>query len=152
MFQEGQIIYFTPFYFKNGNTAKNKYFVVLKYENNQRILAALPTRKDFIPVKNTPEQGCVELPEINLNCFVFAPNKPLTICNKYFKFPTHIYGHTLDIYEIKFLNNIYKIEHSDYEIWGKMKSEIFFELLNCLRSSKIVKRKYKKMLSDFSIP
>ena len=29
MFLEGVIFYFTPFYFKNGNTAKQKYFVVL---------------------------------------------------------------------------------------------------------------------------
>jgi len=30
MLEEGNIIYFDPFYFKNGNTAKRKYFIVLK--------------------------------------------------------------------------------------------------------------------------
>jgi hypothetical protein len=33
MFDEGTIIYFDPFYFKNGNAAKPKYFVVLKKQN-----------------------------------------------------------------------------------------------------------------------
>jgi hypothetical protein len=49
VFEEGNIIYFDPFYFKNGNTAKPKYFVVLKNFNKNSILASLPTRKDTIP-------------------------------------------------------------------------------------------------------
>ena len=69
MFQEGSIIYFTPFYFKNGNTAKPKYFVVLKNQDDQNLLASLPTRKDNIPVRNEIQNGCLELPDINLNCF-----------------------------------------------------------------------------------
>ena len=64
MFQEGHIIYFDPFYFKNGNTAKSKYFLILKCEENRNIIASLPTRKDSIPENETISDGCVELPDM----------------------------------------------------------------------------------------
>lgn len=51
MLSEGNIIYFSPFYFKNGNTSKNKYFLVLKYIENDIVIASLPTRKDSVPYK-----------------------------------------------------------------------------------------------------
>lgn len=60
MFEEGNIIYFDPFYFKNGNTAKSKYFIVLKnVKDSNTILASLPTRRDSIPEKETdPTRVC----------------------------------------------------------------------------------------------
>ena len=72
MLEEGNILYFDPFYFKNGNPAKPKYFVVLKNIDNNSILASLPTSKDSIPEKEEIENGCVELPNINFNCFVIS--------------------------------------------------------------------------------
>ena len=70
MYQEGNIVYFDPFYFKNGNTAKPKYFIILKCIEKYNLVASLPTRKDSIPSTETVNHGCVELPNINLNCFV----------------------------------------------------------------------------------
>lgn len=119
----------------------------MKNEGEAHILASLPTRRDNIPAKDTPEQGCVELPEINLNCFVFPPNVCVTRNQKCFDFPTHVYGHQLDTFQMDTLNEIYKIEDSDYEIWGELKPKLFKELKNCLRNSRSVKRKYKRMLS-----
>lgn len=116
MFKEGNIIYFDPFYFKNGNTAKPKYFVVLKNQNGKNILASLPTRKDSIPQKEEVENGCIELPLINLNCFVISENIEITDCGKYFDFKTHIYGHQIDDYEVSTLEEIYPLENTDYEI------------------------------------
>ena len=84
MFKEGTILYFTPFYFKNGNTAKNKYFVVLKQVSNVAILASLPTRRDSIPTFAEVERGCVEIPDINVNCFIISPEEPITNCGKCF--------------------------------------------------------------------
>ena len=146
MFEEGQIIYFDPFYFKNGNTAKPKYFVVLKINDGDSILASLPTRRDNIPAANEIDMGCVELPDIILNCFVLRANTPITECNKTFTFQTHIYGHQLDEYSIQSMLEIYPIEDSDYSIWGKLKQNIYDELIQCLANSKSVKRKYKKLL------
>ena len=146
MFKPGNILYFTPFYFKNGNTAKPKYFVVLKIIKEETILASLPTRKDSIPEDNVIESGCIELPDINLNCFVFSPNEEVTTCNKCFDFRTHIYGYQLDTYEIENMNDIYRIEGTDYEIFGEMKPKLFTQLVNCLKSSKAVKKKYIRIL------
>lgn len=146
MFEEGNIIYFTPFYFKNGNSAKPKYFVVLKNENDINVLASLPTRKDFVPEKNVIENGCVELPEINFNCFVISDQIQVTECGKVFDFKTHIYGHQIDIYEVHSLKEIYPIENTDYEVWGKMKKDIFVALIDCLKTSRSVKQKLKKIL------
>ncbi len=146
MLIEGNIIYFDPFYFKNGNTAKPKYFVVLKIIDTKSILASLPTRKNLIPFSNDLKEGCIELPEINLNCFVFKENIPITTCEKSFQFNTFIYGHQLDDYEIDLLNENHPNEGIDYEVWGKMKNEIFIELINCLKNSKSIKHKYKRKL------
>ncbi|MCF6350495.1 MAG: hypothetical protein L3J23_05620 [Flavobacteriaceae bacterium] len=148
MLEEGNILYFDPFYFKNGNTAKAKYFIVLKVAPESNILASLPTRKDSIPEKETIEQGCVELPEINFNCFVISPKTLVTDCNKQFDFSTHIYGHQIDTYSTASMNEIYPFEGTDYYIWGKMKDELFSQLINCLKNSKNVKRKYIKILTN----
>ena len=148
MFQEGSIIYFTPFYFKNGNTAKQKYFVVLKNQDDQNLLASLPTRKDNIPVRNEIQNGCLELPDINLNCFVISSDRTVTQCGKHFEFKTHIYGHQIDVYEIAVLKEIYPIENTDYELWGMMHNDLFLELIDCLKNSRSVKRKYKKILNQ----
>lgn len=148
MFIEGTIIYFDPFYFKNGNTAKPKYFVILKNKDGQNIIASLPTRTDNIPKKDEIESGCIELPEINFNCYVISKTQVVTDCGKTFDFKTHIYGHQLDDYTIEYLKEIYPNENSDYQIWGKMKDEIFNSLIDCLKKSKSVKRKYKKILLE----
>ncbi len=148
MFEEGTIIYFDPFYFKNGNTAKPKYFIVLKNQAEQNILASLPTRTDSIPQKEEIDNGCIELPLINLNCFVISKDIEVTQNGKTFDFKTHIYGHQIDVYEIKSLEEIYPLENTDYEIWGKMKEHLFLSLIECLKNSKSVKRKYRRILES----
>lgn len=148
MFEEGAIIYFDPFYFKNGNPAKPKYFVILKNQAGKNILASLPTRTDSIPTKDEIDNGCIELPAINLNCFVISNTKEVTECGKFFDFKTHIYGHQIDVYEIEVLKEIYPLEHTDYEIWGRMKSELFISLIECLKNSKSVKRKFQRILNN----
>lgn len=146
MYLEGNIIYFDPFYFKNGNKAKEKYFVVLKTTEDKAILASLPTRKDSIPAKDVIENGCVELPDINMNCFIISPNIEVTECGKHFDFKTHLYGYEIDSYETKLLLEIYQIEGTDYIIWGKMKSDIYSAMMECFRNSQSVKRKFKNLL------
>ena len=146
MIEERNVIYFDPFYFKNGNTAKPKYFVVLKHIDKKSIIASLPTRKDTIPFGDNVDSGCLELPDINLNCFVLPKDVEITECGKSFTFKTYLYGHQIDDYEIDLLDEIYPNEGSDYEIWGKLKPEIFTDLISCFKKSKSVKRKYKNLL------
>ncbi|MFK8297374.1 hypothetical protein ACI76O_05520 [Capnocytophaga cynodegmi] len=146
MFKEGYIIYFTPFFFKNGNTSKNKYFVVLKTQQNSSIVASLPTRKDFVPTNATIDSGCIEIPTANFNCFVIPQSIEVTECGKSFDFPTYLYGHLIDEYEIEKMQEIYPNEGTDYVVWGKMKSELFNSLINCFKKSKSVKNKFRRVL------
>lgn len=146
MYHKGNIIYFTPFYFKNGNTPKPKYFVVLSVSESETILASLPSSKDYIPRNEEKEFGCIELPNANLNSFVISPNIEVTECGKHFDLPTYLYGHLLDDYKIEVLKSTYTTEDKDYKIWGKMKPELLNEILNCFRNSASVKNKYKKRL------
>ncbi len=145
MYQEGNIVYFDPFYFKNGNPAKPKYFVILKCIGNFSIVASLPTRKDSIPSENTINHGCVELPNINLNCFIISKDEIVTDCGKKFDFQTHLYGHQLDEFDAEQLNEIYPNEGTDFVIWGKMKKNLFDEIIKCFKESKSVKRKFKRL-------
>jgi hypothetical protein len=143
---EGNILYFTPFYFPNGNTAKSKYFVVLKVIGEESVLASLPTRKNSIPLKEEIEHGCIELPDINLNCFVISNKICVTDCNKKFYFTTYIYGHQLNKHKSALLKEIYQLEGTDYIVWGKMKEEIFKKLIECLAFADTVNRKYQRLL------
>lgn len=149
MYKAGNIIYFTPFYFKNGKSAaKSKYFIVLKSIEGETVLASLPTRKDSIPESEVIESGCIELPDWNINCFVFSPDVPVTKCGKHFDLKTHIYGYELDSHKIESLNDIYRNEGSDYVIFGEMQDDLFEALLDCLKNSNAVKRKYVRLLNS----
>jgi hypothetical protein len=146
MFEERTIIYFNPFYFKSGNTAKPKYFIVLKNIDNKIVIASLPTRKDSIPQNYLKDYGCIELPSFNFNCFVIPSEIEVTECGKPFDFMTYLYGQQIDDYTINYLSTLYQNEGSDYIIFGKVKIEIFDEMITCFKHSNSTKRKYKKML------
>jgi hypothetical protein len=146
MIEERNLIYFDPFYFKNGNTAKPKYFLILKQLSNKIIIASLPTRKDTVPSNEEVSFGCVELPDINFNCFVLQENMEVTECGKSLPEKTFLYGHQLDEHEIDLLKVLYPNEGCDYTIIGKMKSDIFENIIKCFKSSKTVKNKFKKVL------
>jgi len=146
MLETRNILYFDPFYFKNGNKPKAKYFVVLKTLENKAILASLPTSKDHIPATSAQQFGCVEIPEANFNCFAIAPTTCVTECNKHFPRPTFMYGQNIDEYDIEEMHKQYPIENINYTVWGKMKQCMYEDLILCFRLSKTIKRKYKKLL------
>ena len=146
MFQEGYILYFDPFYFKNGNPAKPKYGLILKNIGNKSIVLSLPTRADCIPstFQIIKDLECIEIPEANQNCFFISSGKDITECGKKFDFNTFLYGHQLDIYDN--LSQIYPTKGIHYIIWGKVKENIFSQIIRCFRESKSVKRKFKRIL------
>jgi hypothetical protein len=147
MFKERDIVYFTPFYFKNGkSTPKPKYCVILKHCNDNYLIASLGTTRDSIPSKNTIEDGCIDISESNFNCFVISPNTIVTECGKMFYQSTHFYGQQLDMHDLNIWKDVYKIENTYYEICGKMKPCIYNKLLSCFKNSGTVKNKYKRLL------
>lgn len=146
MLEEKNIIYFDPFYFKNGNAAKPKYFVVLKVESNNTIIASLPSSKNYLPNDLHNESGCIEDPERDLNCFVITTSEIATECGKSLPLKTYIYGHQLDDFEISYLKSIYRNEGIDFTIFGKMDNNLYSKLIDCLKKSSTVKNKFRKKL------
>jgi len=65
LFSEGQLLYFTPFYFKNGNEPKNKFFLILKNINHITLVASLPTKVNNAPALMADSHGCVNYDERN---------------------------------------------------------------------------------------
>ena len=144
MYHEGNIIYFDPFYFKNGNTPKPKYFLVLKNLGNTTILASLPSSVFHLPSSLIITHGCVNMPESGISCYIFEKNKPITIDGWSFKENTFLYGNWIDEYQISVLETMYKVKGLEYIIIGKLKMEEFNQLIQCFKASPVVKNKFRK--------
>ena len=145
MFEQGTIIYFTPFYFKNGNTPAPKFFLVLKSTETSSVLACLPTSKDYIPNFSVTQSGCIEIPEANFNCYLFQPNIIISDNGFAFSEKTLLYGHLIEEYPLDFFEQ-YPYENIDYTIKGKIKADIFDNMISCFKDSTSVKRKFKRLL------
>lgn len=149
MFVEGTIIYFTPFHFKNGNKAKNKYFVILKnLPGGEMLIASLPTSHDHIPEGLETAHGCVNCDERRFNCFVFSDKAEVTQCGKRFPRTTFIYGEQIDDYKTAWISEKHPKEGQDYLIWGQMKPDLFASLIACFSQSKTVKNKYRRAFTQ----
>jgi hypothetical protein len=148
VFTEGAILFFDPFYFRNGNTAKAKYFIVLKVMDEKVVLATLPSSQDYVPatVVDADVSPCIEIPDANFNCYFLKAGRIVTTNHWAFPKNTFLYGHQLDEYEIATLQDIYPIEGIDFEHIGTLSPQVFTEIIACFRNSASVKRKYKKLL------
>lgn len=146
MFIEGNIIYFSPFYFKNGNKSKNKFFIVLKNVDNNVIIATLPTKVDKVPSFLHKLHGCINDDERCFNCYLFEPKRVITDNGFGFELHTFIYGNEVDDYDIAILQSVYGIEGVDFDIIGKLLKEEYENLIACLLNSKSIKRGLKKIL------
>ena len=71
MFEEGNLLLFHPFLFKNGAMPQDKFFLVLKKIEDDILLASLPTSKDHVPSDLEVKHGCLNIPERMFNAFVF---------------------------------------------------------------------------------
>jgi hypothetical protein len=147
VFSAGNLIHFTPFYFKNGQTApKNKYFIVLKNKGEGVIIASLPTSINHLPNFLTAKHGCINDDSVGVNCYLFEQNR--TICENGFCFPFHTYVHGYEVsdYLISTLEKVYTTENKDYKILGKLKEEELSALIKCIVDSGSIKNRIKKWL------
>ena len=79
MFEAGQLLYFTPFYFKDASPSKPKYFIVLKVlDDGVVVLVSLPSSQRYLPSFVTATHGCVEIPDACISCYIFEANRPVT--------------------------------------------------------------------------
>lgn len=147
MYIPGNIIYFDPFYFKDGSASKPKYFLVLKIIGSNVILASLPSSKDHLPRHLEINHGCLEVPEGNINCYVFKANNVVTTNNWAFPMDTFLYGQWLDEYEIVQLADIYPVDGIDYQVIGQLTGQELNKLIHCFTQSASVKRKFKRLLA-----
>ena len=78
MFEEGNLLLFRPFIFKNGVTPKDKFFLVLgKDIQGGLLLASLPTSKDHVPSDVEVKHGCLDIAERFVNVFVFISGEEI---------------------------------------------------------------------------
>jgi hypothetical protein len=147
VYSPGKIIYFDPFYFKNGNTSKPKYFIVLKVIDSSIVLASLPTSKNHLPNTVKITHGCLEVKSGCINCYIFGANKIITKCGWAFELDTFMHGTQLDHYEVEMLESVYN-SANDYIEVGELLDEEYRAILSCLISSDFVKNKYIRMLKS----
>jgi hypothetical protein len=141
MYKEDQLLKFSPFVFKNGNAPKPKYFVVLKHIDDEVMMASLPTSKDHIPSDAVVSDGCVDIPERQVNAFVFSPSTQVTE-TFHFSVPTFVYGEGVDEYDQQYLDKM----NAEIEDLGNMESTLFLQLKDCIKKAALLKRKYRKLL------
>lgn len=153
MFEQGNLLYFEPFIFKNGAKPKNKYMVVLgKDIDGNMILASLPTSKDHVPGDMEVNAGCLELPDRQVNVFVFPANTNVAYScdgNAFsFRVNTFIYGSDLDTYPVTAFMQQVTERITKVSVLGKLTDEYMCSLIDCLKKSRMVKNKYKRLLTS----
>ena len=99
MFLPRQIIYFNSFQFKNGNTSKTKYFIVLANSNDDIIIASLPTRTNTVPSFVTVDHGCINIDERCYNSYLFKKDQVIGENGFSFDMSTFIYGDQVEDYK-----------------------------------------------------
>ena len=132
---------FSNFVFKNGNAPKSKYFIVLRRMDDITMLASLPTSRDHVPSFAAVEQGCVNIPEQNVNAFVFSPKCQVTSSFS-FPLPTFVYGEGVDEYEQTYLDAM----NCTVEDLGHLMPGLLQSLRDCLKQATNIKRKYLNWL------
>lgn len=145
MFETSTLLRFDPFIFPDGGQPKSKYFIVIKNDESGVLLASLPTSKDHVPSDIPFEVGCLEIPERNVNVFVFGEGQQVTSS---FCFPrrTFIYGAALKVYPVAEFERQSLEGETVITDLGKLEASLFATLIECLKNSDAVRGKFKKMM------
>ena len=151
MFEEGNILYFNPFCFENGNTPKPKYFLVLKAIDSQLVLASLPTSHDHIPSYMDKVHGCIDDDAINFNCYYFQGGKNVAYNDEIqndFSFPrdTYVYGYRIDLFDLDRFQMQISEGLNEVTVVGKLYEHEMMDVRDCLKTSTSVKRKFRRLL------
>ena len=150
LFEEGNILYFTPFYFEN-NSSKPKYFIILKCVDTQAVIASLPTSHDHVPSARAKEHGCIDDVTINFNCYYFQEKRLVArndTNNTDFAFPrdTYVYGYRINFFDIRKFQLQVANNQTTIKFVGKLYKQEMANIIECLRNSASVKRSFKRLL------
>lgn len=146
MFEPGNLLYINPFIFPDGGDPKPKFFVVLGEVEETVLLASLPTSKDHIPSDVEVTSGCLEIPERMVNAYTFLANEVVTENGFFFERNTFIYGQNIKTYNTTAFTEQEKAGDTEIELKGKIKSDLFTALRDCLRNSDAVRKRFKQYL------
>lgn len=151
MFEEGNILYFNPFYFENGNTPKPKYFLVLRNIEGNLMLASLPTSHDYISGNKVKVHGCIDDDTIIFNCYYFQKGKNIAYneqenCDFCFPRDTYMYGYRIAFFDLGKFNEQIATTKTVLTYKGKLYEGELLGIKECLRNSSSVKRKFRKLL------
>lgn len=146
MFPPGTLVFFDPFHFKDGSPASPKFFLSLKIHEGKALLASLPSSQLHLPTTLTFSQGCVQIEDSCINCYLIEAGFPITKSGWSFQKPTVLYGQWLDLYDVSELQNNYPIAGVDYEIKGEILEEEFGNIIDCFSNSPMVKNKFRRIL------
>lgn len=153
MFETGNLLFFRPFIFKNGAKPQDKFMLVLGQDaNGNMVLASLPTSKDHVPGDVDVERGCVDLPERQVNVFVFKAGECIVEPNEMgqtafaFDVNTFIYGSNLDTFPVGTFQQQISTGETNVTLIGKLSDELLASLNDCLKKSKMVKNKFKRLI------
>jgi len=143
LLKEGQLLFYKPFYFKDGGEPLDKFFIVLKNVNDETIVASLPTSKNNAPSLIDILHGCVNIDERQFNCYVFQEKK--CVCDNGFSFDVHtyVYGDKVNDYLFKSLT-----DGQTYHISGQLTQTEFNALKECIINSNSTINRIKKLLKS----
>jgi hypothetical protein len=147
LFTERQVLYFRPFYFKNGAIPQNKFLVILKNIGDVIIVASLPTKVNNAPSLITITHGCINHNDRKFSCYIFEPGRPVCENGFYFDLPTHMYGDQINDYELKAITRDGTIKEGvEYEIVGMLTQQEFSSIYQCLSQNNSTKNRIKRLL------
>lgn len=114
------------------------------------LLASLPTSKDHVPSDISVKPGCFEYSKRQVNVFVFLVGEsvarhPLTNRKFAFSLNTFIYGADLDTYPVSVFEKQIADHLSEVNLIGKILEPVYSDLRECLKHSRMVKNKYKRL-------
>lgn len=145
MFEVGKLLRFDPFIFPDGGQPKAKFFIVLHNDGEGLLLATLPTSKDHVPGDVYHSEGCLEMPERQVNVFVIPADRQVTETFT-FSLQTFIYGANLRTYNRTEFERQLANGQTQIQDLGRIEPSLYQSLVDCLKHSSAVRGKYKKLL------
>ena len=144
----GTIIYFTPFYYPDGQkAAEPKYFLVLRQLEAELTVASLPSSQPHFPAKLQPKHGCNRFSG-NAGVYKFGSKRIITVDGWGFPLDTFVYPWGVKSYDRAMLKDVYRKEGKDYQVMGRLVEGEFIALITCLNSSSDLPRKMGRLIND----
>ena len=148
MFLEGQLLYFTPFYFKNNNEPANKFFIILRNVDGNTVVASLPTSKANPSSLINISHGCINIADRMFNCYLFQAGRKVCKNGFCFELNTHVYGNQVDTYTFDELTKGNTIKEGiHYIVKGELDTVELNSLQDCLIKSNNIKNRIRRLLS-----